>query len=160
MRRLRHPGGAPAQPAEEAPADALVRMVGVGKPRAKRRPSPTRVREEVIAMLGSGDFSKARPMHLVALYEWLHLQVYGVRAAELEVASTWHAASFAASRLVEQQFRGDVEAAIEFVRWTWTRERERAKTRKEGQQVFRVGWRLQFVTGYILTDFRMATVGR
>lgn len=148
MRRLLHPEDPRALAARK-----LDEFVGVGKKESKPRgTSLARARKELRQMMTSGNFSKAKSCHLVALYEWCHEQVYGVAPAELE--QMWTQAVFAASNLVKKQFGGDVESAVEFVRWTWQREQWRLKKRPESQ-VFRVGWKLQFVNLGFVTDYRM-----
>ena len=151
-RRLLYPGAGDA-------AEALSELVGKMKPKRARGPSLVKARVEVRAMLADGDFSNARPTHLVALYEWCHEQVYGVRPLEMEQGDNWKMAVFAAARLVKHEFRDDMAATVEFVRWTWRRERWREGKRRETNQaigsVGRIGWRLQFVQRHLVTDYRI-----
>lgn len=142
-----------------AAASNLEAFVGVGK--KKRRKSSAldtdRAREEVRAMLSTNDFNGVRPLHLVALYEWCHEQVYGVRPAEFAKKAAWRPALFAASKLTREEFRDSGAAVVDFIRWTWTRERAREAARRAGrnESTSRIGWRLQFVTRHLVTDYRI-----
>ncbi len=157
MRRLKYPSPEAAAAAE---AEAqLESFAGVGKPRRKAAgPDPDKARSELREMLTHSDFGKASATHLVALYEWCHEQVYGARPAEIEKRTAWKMVVFAASRMIRDDFGGDVAEVIAFIRWTWQREkaRERARRAQPDSRVGRIGWRLQFVTKYLLTDYRIA----
>lgn len=166
-RRLKYPTPEAIAEAERRQAEAttaaanLEAFAGVGKKRRKVISfDPERAREEVRAMLKSNDFGAARPMHLVALYEWCHEQVYGVRPAEFAKKATWTPALFAASRLVRDEFRDSPSAAVDFIRWTWAREKGREAARRAGrnENMGRIGWRLQFVTRHLVTDYRIEIV--
>lgn len=137
-------------------AQVLTELVGTKRKR-RSGPKPDKARAEVRVMLADGCFDEARPTHLVALYEWCHEQVYGVLPAELAQGETWKHATFAASKLVATEFRGDIKATVEFIRWTWRRERWREGKRREGtsESVGRIGWRLQFVQRHLVTDYRI-----
>lgn len=132
--------------------EALRRKKADDKARTAR--SIEKARLEIVAMLGDNDFEEAKPFHLVALYEWCHEKVYGVRPLELE--KQWLAAAHAASELAKTDFEGELAEVVEFIRWTWRREQQReARRAQSGQSMGRVGWRLQFVTRYLLTDYRI-----
>lgn len=151
MRRLR------VQPIVDVDPQKLVGDFVGTKPRAKRAPNKTRARDELQTMLMTSNFSSAKPTHLVALYEWCHEQVYGARPSELDTGNSWKLATFAAARLTRDEFAEDIQQAIEFVRWTWQRERVREHMRRTGKNdsVGRIGWRLQFVTRHLVTDYRI-----
>jgi len=138
--------------AVEKPLDEFV-----GRAKKPRAPNKAKVREHLREMLVSGDFATATASHLVALYEWCHEQVYGARPSELDAGDAWKLATFAAAKLTKDEFDGEFQRAIEFVRWTWQREKAREKARREGRNnsVGRVGWRLQFVTRHLVTDYRI-----
>lgn len=143
--------------AAKAAAD-LELFAGVGKKRSKPAGlNPDKARAEVSAMLAAGDFDKAKPMHLVALYEWCHEQVYGVAPAEFATKAAWKPALFAASKLTREEFRGSASATVDFIRWTWAREKSREHARRTGrnESTGRIGWRLQFVTRHLVTDYRI-----
>lgn len=150
-RRLLYPGATPADVAAEQVAEL------VGTKRRRSPPSPDKFRTELRGMLAGGDFDGAKPSHLVALYEWCHEQVYGVRPLELDNREVWKHATFAAAKLIKEEFRGDAKAAIEFVRWTWRREKWRESRRVDGisPSVGRIGWRLQFAHRHFVTDYRI-----
>lgn len=121
---------------------------------SKRRIEKLRADMETRAQ--SGEWANADPAVLVALYEWLHRSVYGVDPEELN-GRAWAFASTAAKRMVAKDFAGDVADAVEFMKWTWKRELKNEEWRRaNGRDTRRVGWRLQFVGGYLLTDYRMA----
>lgn len=146
--------------ATEAQA-ALADFVGTRRPKRPRAARPEKVRAEAAAMIVSNDFAAATPHHLVALYEDCHLRVYGALPGEL-AGQAWLGAASAAAKLVRDEFEGDVAKAIEFVRWTWWREREREqRSRTRGEvRTFRVGWRLQFQARGLLTDYRVEMLRR
>jgi hypothetical protein len=155
MRTLKYPDQQ-AQAAAELEAWA-----GVGKKKRKSAgPDPEKSRKELAGMMLAGDYSKATATHLVALYEWCHEQIYGVRPAELSTRAAWKQVSFAASKLMKEQFKGDAVAVIDFIRWTWRREKGREDARRAGRNahIGRVGWRLQFAMRYLVTDYRVETV--
>ena len=117
---------------------------GVDKARA-------RVRE----MAETGDWSEATGTHFVAFYEWLHLTVYGVEASELAMVGEWARAAAAAARMLDTHFGGDATVMTLFVRWTWNRESDTEKWRRENKKPGgRIGWRLQF-SGAKLTDYKL-----
>lgn len=151
--------------AEEAAAAeaaaALERFAGVDGAKRKRRTQHLdlkKARSEIADMRGRQSFESARPVHMVALYEWCHEQVYGVSPAELSTKATWRAAMFAASRLMKDEFRDDPIAFVDFIRWTWVREKQRERQRRADPACAtgRIGWRLQFVTKHLVTDYRIS----
>lgn len=113
-----------------------------------------KARGQVREMCGSGDWSGAVGLHLVALYEFLHREVYGVEPLELD-ARAWFLAQGTAGRMVERYFGGDCGACVSFVRWAWRREQEREEWRRrnnrDGQ---RIGWRLMF-SAALVSDYRV-----
>lgn len=127
------------------------------RPRTRKGPTKagvSRVMREAEKMREANDWAKARPAHLVALYAWCHEQVYEVEPAEL-VGLNWMAAASACAKMVREEFDG-VEDAVDFLRWTWKRERGREKWRREnGREGGRITWRAQFQQRFILTDYRI-----
>lgn len=131
------------------------------KPPAKKRKSTPRdrkgyeaAREEAAMRVRANDWQDAQPKHLVGLYAVLHKQVYGVAPDEL--VEVWKGAVSAAKSMLDKQFGSDVEAFVEFIRWTWQRERraeDRAKA--EGNERRRLGWVLQFKSAAMITDYRV-----
>lgn len=134
-------------------------------PAKKRRASPRggrqlleRSLEEVRARVAAGQsWEGAEPRHLVALYAVLHRKVYGTAPLELDGKIVLGAVS-AARRMVEEAFGGSVTEAVEYLRWTWARENRRWR-RSEGD-ARRIGWRLQFVSRSLITDYRAARAQR
>lgn len=155
MRRLKYPTAEAAQAAEAAAA--LEAFAGVGKPKRKPSIDPERYRKELRGMLAEDTLAKATPAHLVALYEYAHENVYGVRPAELSTRAVWRTAMFSAARLLREEFNGEASLCVDFIRWTWKREKAREHARRKGTNasIGRIGWRLQFVTRHLVTDYRV-----
>lgn len=107
--------------------------------------------DEADRMRRDGSWDGARPRHLVALYVQLHMHVYKVPPAELR-GKEWTAACLMASRLLAREFSGDASRLVEFISWTWRRER-RAHAKGDGGRR-RMGWRLQFSPS-LVTDYRV-----
>lgn len=111
---------------------------------------------EAATMMRTGNWESAEPVHFVAAYATLFEKVYGVECADLASAQTRLYACGFASRLLSTNFGDDVVEFVEFVRWTWSREKERDTWRRangrSGGTV--VGWRLQF-GGAFVTEFRV-----
>jgi hypothetical protein len=132
--------------------------LGFSRKRVHRGASPAsieKVAEECARMRKENDWSEAKASHLVALYAWCHEKVYTVAPSEL-AGLTWMAATSAAAKLVRDEFNGNVEEAVEYVRWTWRREAGREKWRVENDRPgSRIGWRLQFQQRLLVTDYRI-----
>jgi hypothetical protein len=126
-----------------------------GKARGPRSASGMRrAIDRAKEMQEANDWQGAGAAELVGLYAVLHEHVYGV--APEEVADVWLAAVSAAKRMLERDFEGSVESMVDFLRWTWRRERNREKKRAaNGDGSFRIGWRLQFVARNLMTDYRV-----
>lgn len=145
-------------------ADAFVDSLG---PAPKRRTRSSKAMlakaiEDLPRVLVDGaptpEFSER---HLVALYARLHEQIYGVAPEELGEGRAMLAASSSASKLVREAMRGSLVEAIEFLRWTWRRERfVEQKRRANGETGRRIGWRLQFASAGLLTDYRVDAARR
>ena len=136
------------------------------KPRPERhtRGGTSRAREQMREMAAKADWSGATGSHFVALYEWLHATVYEVEASELSVVKEWTQAAAAASRMLHDYFADDTAAMVNFLRWTWKKERETEAWRRDnGRPGRRIGWRLQFghalVTDYRLDSRRRSSAG-
>ncbi len=149
-----------------ANAEECARIVGEGKPKAKtgrRAMSRATVAGLVMAanaMRVSKDWSRATPGHLVALWAWCHEQVYGVAPEEAGSPAQFGRACMRAGQLVKASFGGNVAQAVEFMRWSWAREKRRHAWRvREGQELRRVGWALQF-SSTLVGDWRVETAGR
>jgi hypothetical protein len=128
--------------------------------RRNRKVNFEAAREEADAMRKTNEWSNAAGRHLVALYAWLHREVYGVDAAELVTGDTYVAAVSAANRMLANEFGGKAERAVEFMRWTWKREARAEKKRREQRDEGgrRITWRLQFAARHLLVDYRVDLV--
>lgn len=110
--------------------------------------------DEVNAMLREGKWSEATAKHFVALYADLHFRVYGIEPADLDPKQRLAAVSMASS-MMQNEFGGSAIEMAEFVRWAWSREKERETWRREnGRQGSRLTWRFQFGRS-LLTDYRL-----
>jgi hypothetical protein len=104
------------------------------------------------AKAGRTDFSGTPPGAVVGLFVLLHAAVYGVEPEELIEGVAFGAAMSAVRRLIEIEFGGRIEYALDFVRWTWARERRQFPGRTSD---WRIGWRWQFCSKSLLTDYRI-----
>lgn len=133
---------------------------GVTLPSPSKRPftAPLKALADLEALNGSR-WDKAEPRHLVALYAYLHGQVYGVEPEELtKDPLAWLGCLSAATKLLREEFGDDPVAAVEWVRWVWVREKRGCNRRaKVGETSdFRIGWRYMFCRRGLLVDYRRA----
>lgn len=126
-------------------------------PKVERRKPPKLSRSKFDAELGATrllmqaeQWGSFKPKNLVFLYAHLHEHVYGV--LPLELMENSKQAYVAAGQMLKTDFSGDVRRMIEFIRWTWRRELQQFPARKTD---FRIGWRYQFRTHSLLTDYRI-----
>lgn len=130
-----------------------------GRARAKRPRGVSQKRfDEALAraaaMAASGDWSGAKAIDFVALFSAMHERVYGVAPA-LSPAERLKA-SFVAAATMRAHFGNEPQELADFVWWTWKREKEREKFRREnGREGGSISWALQF-SGRLLTDYRIA----
>lgn len=118
-----------------------------------------RAEEMVARFMHGGQVGPVDVRLLVGLYAHLHEEVYGVAPDDL--ARDWAPAVAAARRMVEGQFEGQAYRMVGFLRWTWSREKNRERRRVEnGSDASRIGWRLQFQSLSLLTDYRVAVARR
>jgi hypothetical protein len=101
------------------------------------------------------DYTAVGPSAVIGFFCMTHSLVYGVEPAELRDRNNYMGAISGIRRLLQQEFNGDIAQVFEFVRWTWQREKRQFQTR---QGDFRVGWRYQFCSKALLTDYRIAFV--
>lgn len=90
---------------------------------------------------------------VIGLFAMLHTKVYGIEPADLLEPNAMRGAVSAARRLVEQDFAGRLDVALEFVRWTWAKESRSFPGRTSD---FRIGWRWQLMSKSALMDYRVA----
>jgi hypothetical protein len=111
-------------------------------------------------MIATGDWSRARAAHFVALYQLGHETVYGCSAAELQgqgkaSVNARKGALSAAKRLLEQEFGGRAKELARFFDWVWKREKQREVWAKEnGRERGRLTWQIMIAGRAILTDYR------
>ena len=160
-RRLSKPARSKAQ--QTAAADALDKLVSAkverrkkGKPKRSyvTKAQRTKWLAEVDQMTKAGDLSEAKPSHLVALYIRLHGWCYGAEPDEVK-GQMYSMAMIQAGKLTKEEFGGDVLDAVAFIRWVWQRAKRREAKRPDGQDVFRIGWRLMFARRDLVTDYRV-----
>ena len=150
MRRLKY---TPTNAAADALDVQVAQMQPARKRRANGRGIFARSVEQAEAYRKAGKWDGASGRHLVALYAWLHEQIYGVAAAELLDGDAVLGAISSADKLLRAEFDGDAGRAVKFIAWCWSRERQRETSgRNEGR---RVTWRLQFASRCMLTDYRV-----
>jgi len=141
-------------------AAKLAETVGIGKKRKQSRRPAWKVEDEVQRRLAAGDWEGAGVRVLVALYVLCHLQVYGVRPAELDCNGTAGkkariGAESSARRVLDKEFGGDPSKMVAFMHWAWKGEQRReAYAKDKGYERRRMSWRVQF-SAELLTDYRV-----
>jgi hypothetical protein len=133
------------------------------KPKVKPPARATRVqvgdiehyRRDIEHMIPTGEWSEAGPGHIVSLYAWCHEKVYGIYPSELTNPFQYAKAMDAVRDISEYHFDGDPAECVAFVRWSWKREEDRERWRRDnGKSGSRLVWRFQFndamVTDYLL----------
>lgn len=145
-----------------SPARALAAMCRPKRkrPAARSGPKATTIRtqvDRVREIVAEQRWSEMDPAMLVALYAWMHSEVYGVDPSAELAGKAGLAARGMARRMLEEQFGGDREAAVDFMRWAWTREKRTEEWRRENGRVDgrRLGWRWQFGAGFV-NEYRIA----
>lgn len=154
---------APAPRAEAAAAASLIIPLPPKPPRAARgeRP-PTKFQaalQSARRRAQSGEWATADGEALVGLYAVCHELVYGALPEELEEVALFRQASRTAAKLLRESFGGEVDGAVEFLKWVWEREQGRVRWAASQQppvQRGRLGWRLSFSAAFV-TDYRVAT---
>lgn len=128
----------------------------------KSRPSAAKrykdaVREAELAIAankaGSKDYSQLTHRAVVGLFILLHTQVYGVEPEDLLEGHAMDGAMSSARRVVDEEFAGRLDCALEFVRWTWLREKRQFPGRLSD---WRINWRWQLASRSLMTDYRIA----
>ncbi len=115
--------------------------------------------EEVRDRMARKDWDGMTPGKLVALYWLCHEKVYGVVPVEIDKTAAWETAMKVAGSMVKRHFDDDMERAITFMRWVWTREQGREKWRRDNNRDGqRLTWRNQFSQDYLITDWRAAAM--
>jgi hypothetical protein len=110
----------------------------------------------------SGDWATADGDVLVGLYAVCHEMVYGVLPGELEEVKLFKLAAREASKVLRTQFSGDVDGAVEYLKWVWNREKKRAEwaaSQSPPRERGRLGWRLALSDAFV-TDYRVVLSSR
>lgn len=177
MRHVRAKGpSAEPQPVTLASASADLLASFLGKPKKPRANNPGSRRKQYIeAMEKRVDSQKQAHTdlerdavwadmtagQLVALYWVCHHRLYGVVPGEIDTAAGWSRAMKAAGSMVKNQFEGNVQLAVRFMRWCWHREREREEWRRKNKVPGkRIIWQQQFLWPSLVSDWRAEKVRR
>lgn len=122
---------------------------------AKRYRDAVREAQTAIAATqdGTRDYSSLTHRSVVGLFIVLHQQVYGVEPEDLLEGHAMDGAMSAARRMVDEEFAGRLDCALEFVRWTWRREKKQFPGRLSD---WRISWRWQLASRSLMTDYRIA----
>jgi len=111
--------------------------------------------EQVGEMLKTDKWGEATGRHFVALYADLYFRVYGFLPADLGPKERVYATKLAGTMLT-RQFSDDRSEMAKFMAWTWTRERETEKWRREnGREGGIIEWQHQF-SAKLVQRYRMA----
>ncbi len=115
--------------------------------------------EEVRERWKRKEWDGMTPGKLVALYWLCHDKVYGLVQVGIDKTCVWETAMKVAGSMVKRHFDNDIERAITFMRWVWTRERGRERWRRENKRDGqRINWKNQFSQDYLITDWRAAAM--
>lgn len=136
-------------------------FVGDRAKRKKRKrrtgPTPSRVkklRSAVADMLATKDFSSCEVPHVVALFAELHEWCYAVDAPL--IGKDFLGAQSAASKMLREEFDGEMFRLLDYVRWGWKREAERERWRVEnGKSGGVLTWRQMFASRTMLTHYKI-----
>lgn len=144
--------------------DPLANFIGgsaekISKTKAPKKTDPGARRkqyvEEMEERIKRQDWKNLSAGQLVAVYWVCHLKIYGVPPKELDSTSNYSRAMMMAAKLVKDEFAGDVDLAVDFMRWAWFREKDREDWRKRNNTSGRrITWYLQFVAKDLLTDWQ------
>lgn len=156
-RRKPTPRPAPSEATLGAAAELAKMCSRKGPPKKRARSiSEARFRAVLVEMgdlVKANDWKDATAVHFVALYAYLHDQIYGFAPGEL-TARERMAAAGAASRMLSASFDGDPDDMVDFMRWTWRREASRERWRRENHRPGgKLTWRFQF-SGRALDEYR------
>lgn len=104
----------------------------------------------------TGEWDGTKGSTLVGLYAMCHEMIYGVVPEELKNLGLFRAAARNSARALHEVFADDIVKCIEFVRWTWEREkRKNAWAQSNGVDRNRMSWKWQFSAGMV-TDYRVS----
>lgn len=141
------------QAADEVTA-SMLDLVSTVKTRSRPRVGLVKLTNQTKSMMDGDDWSKAQPMHLVGLYIILHKMVYGV-APTLD-AQELAFAKVAAREFMRTKCKGKFDIGLEFMRWVWSRERNREQYRRDKHIDGKVlGWRSILKYPEFWTEYRV-----
>lgn len=158
MRRLKNP---PSSSVSDRQTSLLefVAPDDKGKGKAGKKPRAMTLRAFKSLIVETEDLKKRKewnqftPKHFVGMYCLLHHHVYGV--FPYEVRDNYDNAVRAARRMLNSEFDQDNERMLKFMIWLWRREDRREKKRDDDNS-FRIGWRLQFGRT-LMVDYRVSS---
>lgn len=135
----------------------------IPKPKPKRRKTVAastfaRTEHETREMIRTRDWEGCAVRHLVALFEIMHEKAYGI--APTTSASERYTMTLMMGGFVKRAFGGDIDKALDYFRWLWTREIANEKWRREnGREPRRLAFRWTVGNG-MLDDYRVAMARR
>lgn len=142
--------------------NAALMRASVGEPKKKRTSVKARsgqlerLMEQVEHCIESEDWGDKRPALLVGVFAWAHEQVYGVSVVS-ELKRSFLPAINGAKRLMEEEFNGDFDETLTFMRWAWARESDREEWRRKNTGYGkRLKWRSFFQYRDLVTEMRLA----
>lgn len=154
------PPASTATPAESPRGDELAAFLNHAPrnaaPRTRTKTSDLEAAiKDADRRAATGDWETATGRSFVGLYALCHRIVYGVTPADLEEKGAFGLAAKIANTCLHTSFGDDRAAFVEFIKWTWEREKSRELwALQNGKQRSRIGVRLQF-SGSLITDHRV-----
>lgn len=110
---------------------------------------------QIDGMIDSGEYDMT-PRLWVALFCWLHEAVYGVECVE-ETRMAWGTASTRANAMLKEEFEGDEDEFMAYMKWIAQEEERRELWRRTNQRPGkRLTWRDFFLYKTKLSDYRLA----
>jgi hypothetical protein len=130
------------------------------KPATRRGPQVDKIKRDIdkAATIAKNEnrWNEFNPKLFVALYAWLHTQVYNVNPANEVSGKSGLGARTLARNMLEKEFDNNCEEMLVFMRWVWFRERERERWRLENSKVGgRISWQYQF-SARLLNEYKVA----
>lgn len=133
----------------------------VGEPKGRKKSKTIgdsvfmKTLEQVGEMLKTGTWKEATGRHFVALYADLYFRVYGMLPGDLGPKERVFATKLA-NTMLSKQFQDDRDEMAKFLAWTWTKEKETEKWRRENNRDGGIiDWRIQF-SAKLVQSYRMA----
>lgn len=150
-----HPESSPRGDAAASVSAFLNHAPRVGAVAPKKRGDLELAIADAERRAASGEWEEATGRSFVGLYALCHRIVYGVLPEDLAEKGALGLAAKMANTCLHTSFGDDRSAFVEFIKWTWDREKSRELWRlQNGKQGGRIGIRLQF-SGSLITDHRV-----